>query len=387
MNRNFHLKLSTFIRYLLYCVARLGLRLPSSRCKHRRGTSRWNGKNKKLTGKLNLFFLGSDWNQDDTGMLQALGELFDLRCLQKEDGTYGMYECHPDGTRFLGRKANHSAVLTELQKLENEGWKPDIVMGQLLGERIAGKTLSCIKNRFGSYIVNIGMDDKHAYAIGIKEGKWRGTIELAGVVDLHLTAAFDMIRVLQRYGINAKFFPEASCERTFFPDSEAKRNIDVLFIGQEYGLRKKYIDYLRKRSVRVTVFGRGTQNGPIANAQINSAYNHAKLVLGFGYILGAQKWRSLKLRDFDVPMSGSVYLTTKNSELDRLYRTGRDIECFQDPQSLYETVVELLGDEERMARIRASGRIRAINWHTWTGRFRMMENYIRKKIGAGNAKS
>ena len=77
----------------------------------------------------------------------------------------------------------------------------------------------------------------------------------------------------------------------------------------------------------------------------------------------------LKGRDFEVPMSGGLYLTQHNPELALVYKVGEEIMTYRSEKDCVETIKLLLSDQVRAERIRKAGQARALRDHTWEKRF------------------
>ncbi len=77
----------------------------------------------------------------------------------------------------------------------------------------------------------------------------------------------------------------------------------------------------------------------------------------------------LKLRDFEVPMSGNLYLTQDNPELALVYDVDKEIVTYKDENDCAKKVKWLLNNPEQAEKIRKAGRKRALKDHTWEKRF------------------
>jgi spore maturation protein CgeB len=135
---------------------------------------------------------------------------------------------------------------------------------------------------------------------------------------------------------------------------------------------------LRQRGIEVECFGKGWPNGAIANEEMNSVYNKSRVNLGCGGIGFSKNLLCLKGRDFEVPMSGAVYLTQNNPELSLLFDIGREILTYADIEDCAAQIRAILGDEERAARIRTAARERCLKDHTYCARW----THVLQTLGA-----
>ena len=73
-------------------------------------------------------------------------------------------------------------------------------------------------------------------------------------------------------------------------------------------------------------------------------------------------------------MSGGLYLTQYNHELEDCYEIGKEIVCYRNKEELVEKIRYLLDHPEEAEEIRQAGYKRALKDHTWEKRF---ENIFR----------
>jgi spore maturation protein CgeB len=98
-------------------------------------------------------------------------------------------------------------------------------------------------------------------------------------------------------------------------------------------------------------------------------YSRSRISLGFGGVVGHKDTYHLKGRDFEVPMSGGLYLTEHHEELERVYEVGKEIVTYAGQEDLVSKIRWLLSHPEEAERIRLAGRERALREHTWEMRF------------------
>jgi spore maturation protein CgeB len=82
--------------------------------------------------------------------------------------------------------------------------------------------------------------------------------------------------------------------------------------------------------------------------------------------------KHLKGRDFEVPMSGGLYLTTYNYELADHYIIGKEILCYSSFEECAEIIHWVLRHPDEAEAIRQAGLRRARSDHTWERRLQMM---------------
>ena len=314
----------------------------------------------------NIFFLGTDEMQDRAGTIQALKKMGNLLCFMQADGSYGQNYPGPLEKRT---EANSRRLWEMVQQLHAQGKSPDVIIAQTWGSLIDGAVLSKIRDNFDTIIVNIAMDDRHQYWGTKINGGWSGTHRLIPHIDLALTAAPECTEWYMKEGCPALFFPGASDPDIFYPMPELPKIHDVCFVGGCYGIRKKIVKAIEASGVKVTAYGNGWPNGRIAIKKVPKLFAQSRIVLGVGTIGHCTDFYSLKMRDFDVPMSGSLYLTHHNPDLEKLFVIGKELETYRTPKECAGKVVYYLNHPDKAEAIGRTGRLVAEKEHTWDKRF------------------
>jgi len=95
-------------------------------------------------------------------------------------------------------------------------------------------------------------------------------------------------------------------------------------------------------------------------------------VLGIGTIGHCSDFFSLKLRDFEAPLSGSLYLTHDNPDLYELYEVGKEIVTYRTAEDCADKVAYYLAHPEEAHAIARAGMKRALRDHTFDTRFKQL---------------
>jgi spore maturation protein CgeB len=320
-----------------------------------------------------IFFLGTDEQQDRSGLLQALERLGRVAWFTRADGSYGQNDPVP----YKERRANNTRRLLELvDRLAAQGAAPDVLIAQTWGSLIDPAALSRIRDQYGTFIINISMDDRHQFWGQKVDGEWNGVYPLIPHIDLALTAAPECVEWYEKEGCPAMFFPEASDPTIFHPMPEFPKIHDVSFVGGRYGIREELVMALRRAGITVTAYGQGWEGGRLATKDVPRLFAQSKIVLGIGTIGHCRDFYALKLRDFDSPMSGSCYLTHDNPDLRELYVVGQEIVTYTSIEECVERARSLLANDAERESIARRGRQRAEHEHTWDNRFRKLMDKI-----------
>jgi len=245
--------------------------------------------------------------------------------------------------------------------------KIDVVVGYLSGYNTA-PAVPAEMAKSGAVILNFCWDDKLYFRGFEMGGRCVGPCDLAKEVDLNLTCAPDSVLKYAVEGGLALFWPEGA-QSEIHKRYELPFEFDVSFVGQNYGWRPTFIRNLGEMGIKVECFGKGWKNGPLSDDEMIKLYSRSRINLGFAGIGFSKRLMGLKGRDFEVPMSGGLYLTQDNPELALVYKAGEEILTYHAEKDCAETIKNLLADQDRAERIRRAGRARALRDHTWERRF------------------
>lgn len=324
----------------------------------------------KKEGDLRVFWVGSNRDQDESGFLQALRKIATVIEFRNFKGGYGQWYWDQDGqVRVFDPAivALNDRCLLEQVEAEMCGAGVDLLLGQMWANYISKEALGRV-GALGVPIVNISMDDRLPDNWATRGGTRLGAVGLASVTDLVLTTSAEACAWYACEGCAAIFWPLASDPEVFSPKPDTQRDIDVLFIGNKYGVRANIIAGLRAKGIQVDSYGNGWPNGPSTAEESSALFKRARIVLGVGTVGHCDDIYTLKLRDFDAPMSGALYLTHRNLDLLKLYDEGKEIECYSSIDECARKIVYYLAHPEDLKRVSAAGHARALAQDTWNGR-------------------
>jgi hypothetical protein len=217
-------------------------------------------------------------------------------------------------------------------------------------------------------MVNLALNDKEAFVGRIRGGVAAGARDICRHFDLCWTSTRDALEKYCVEGALPVYLPEGANPEVHRP-YDLERTFDVTFVGQRYGNRPAVIEALKSAGIRVEAFGPGWPNGPLSTGEMVKMYSRSRISLGFGGVVGHKDTYHLKGRDFEVPMSGGLYLTEQHEELERVYEVGKEIVTYAGQDDLVSKIRWLLFHPDEAGRIRLAGRERALREHTWEMRF------------------
>jgi len=210
---------------------------------------------------------------------------------------------------------------------------------------------------------------------------------------------------------------------------------DVTFVGQAYGDRPVYIKHLLEKGIDVRVWGWGWHNfsteskapgmsslprrallalrllmsqsgrqalrqyfrrqpltntltaeprvvlpasiigGALSDLELIQMYSRSKINLGFSSCGDThntgERILQVRLRDFEVPMSGGFYIVEYMEELEEFFNIGKEIVCYTGKEDLADKIKYYLKHDEERERIRKAGHERCLSEHSWHKRFQM----------------
>jgi len=234
-------------------------------------------------------------------------------------------------------------------------------------------TLAKIRD-MGVFVINYSWDDTTSfYGRRLRTG-WSGTADLASVVDFTLTSSRDSCQKYENEGGSAYFWPEGA---NTYPDSSSSQDYlyDVSFVGACYGYRPILIHYLRKHNINVATFGAGWKSPIVNHGTLLDIYRRSRVNIGFSGMGHMLRVTHLKGRDFEVPMTGSLYLTSPSPDLGRCYRIGSEVLTYSSKRDCLATIRWALQHCAEADHIRTAGKARALKDHTWLRRVEQLLAY------------
>ena len=237
------------------------------------------------------------------------------------------------------------------------------------GNHVLSSTLKRIQQELGMPVVNMCLDDKQSW-----EGKWLGEqrglqIDIAGVFDLSWTSARVATGWYLAEGGLPIWMPEGCNVKAYFPLS-IKQDIDVSFVGRNYGIRSSVVKFLSRAGIDVQAFGSGWDNGPVSNKKLVDIFRRSVINLGMGSIGVAEYLTNVKGRDFDVPCTGGgMYITSFNPDLALHFTFEREVIFYRGRDEMLELIRYYLERPDEAKEIARAGRERCLAEHRWLHRY------------------
>lgn len=247
----------------------------------------------------------------------------------------------------------------------------DVIFSYFSGANVTLEALQHLRT-LGVPMANMSLNDKEAFVGKIINGQALGTRDICKHFDLSWTSTEDAIEKYCVEGGLPIYMPEGANPDLHKPYIHEERDIDVSFVGQRYGNRPGIMIKLEQAGIYVEAFGHGWPNGSLSTQEMVRMYSRSKINLGFSEVGDSSRTHCLKGRDFEIPMSGGLYLTQYHKELENCYDIGREIVTYSSFDELVSKIQFLLSSPEEAGLIRREGRKRAIRDHTWEMRFQRL---------------
>jgi len=281
---------------------------------------------------------------------------------------------HQEKIWHRSMKSKMNVELIRRVKLWAKEDSTDVIFAYLSGGIVTPEAVREIAN-IGIPMVNLCLNDKEAFVGKVNNGLAMGARDISRYFSLCWTSTEDALIKYCVEGALPIYLPEGANPEIHKP-YDLEKIVDVSFVGQCYGNRPEIIRKLNDHGIHVEAYGYGWPNGPLSTEEMVKMYSRSKINLGFGGVVGYTDTYCLKGRDFEIPMSGGLYLTEHHPELERFYELEKEIVTYKDFDELVEKIKYLLSNPEKAKMIREHGRQRALNEHSWEMRFEKIFNLM-----------
>jgi spore maturation protein CgeB len=355
-------RLQREMMYYTQRFAQLGLTIPDEQMLREKFKHKFPRLVAKTKGELSIIALYHHYNWENEALKPSLEKFGRLR-------HYDWFDKY-NHQRKDWHKSLKTAMNKDLIRKVNE-WmaeeKANVIFTYLSGELVEPATLEALRSHRVP-LVNLALNDKEHFIGKIRSGRAFGARDICRCFDLCWTSTEDaLIKYCVEGGLPI-YLPEGANPQVHRPYDLGKI-IDVSFVGQCYGNRQSVITELQKRGIDVEAYGSGWPAGPLPTEEMVKMYSKSKINLGFGGVSGHKDTFCLKGRDFEIPMSGGLYLTEAHPELDNVFVQGKEILTYSGIDDLASKIKYYLAHPDQAEAIREKGYQRSLREHTWEMRF------------------
>lgn len=324
-------------------------------------------------------------------------------------------------------KEKFSHFLLNILDKENNKNKIDFFLSYFTDNHIYGDIINEIKKK-GIITANFSCNNTHQFYL---------TKDIAPFYDYNLHAEKDAAEKFRSISANAVWFQMAANPKYYKP-SGIKKDIDISFIGANYAKRGYYVGHLLENGLDVKCFGpnwlvnrpfpvfrsiykesirlttamralvyfnpqkrlkvssmvyeydynaylrkkfSNSFHYPVTDDEMIQLYNQSKITLGFLEVMDMQNnglvaKQHLHLREFEVPMTGSLYITGFSEELTEFYKPDEEVLIYRNEHELLDKIKYYLANPTSAQKISLAGRNRALKCHTYQKRFTDLFNNL-----------
>ena len=330
-----------------------------------------NEDNKFSGKKLNIIFL-SYFNGPYT-YNNTLKPLYDFGNVFEFEMTRIPHE--KDWYKANKKNIANQKMLEFVEKVTKDN-KIDVIVCYLSGHSTTPEVLERIKS-YGIPMVNEALDDERKFVSRKgKDGIRRGLKDVCKYFDLSLTTSKSAIIKYIVEGANPMYKDYAGNEK-IYKNLDIPKKYDVGFVGASYGIRGHYIKYLQDNGINVYAKGSGWDEGFATDEEMIEIFNKSKIVIGFATVGSNDDIYILKGRDFEVPLTGSFYITGNHDELKEYFNIGKDIETYTSKEDLLKKIKYYLENENEREKIAETGYLKCLNKYTATKAYKKIFAFLK----------
>ncbi len=305
---------------------------------------------------------------DAQNVVPALGKFAEVTTYFYTEHGFNYY-----GQDWISAREKMNSHFVNYVKELNDKKPIDLILTYFSGRVISVDAIEAI-NKLGIVTSTFHFDDRLSFRGKIEGGRWTGPADVCKAYALNLTQAPESLVKYAVEGGIAMVLPLAANQDLFYPRGTPAR-YDVSFVGSAHGDRKSFVSYLKKNGISVETFGVGWPNSFISNEKVPEIFSSSRINLNFGDI-SYTNYQCGKSRDFEIPMSGGLMLTTHNKHLSDYFKIGAEIFTFRNKAECLRQVRRLLNDPVLCENARKKARDRAIREHTWEHRLQVLLEVI-----------
>lgn len=317
-------------------------------------------------------------------------------------------------------KNHFSKKLLDIFKNENKKKQFDYFISYLENDDINTSVIEEIK-KMGVKTLNFSCNNIHQFYLVDK---------ISPFFDFNLHSEKYAADKFISIGAKPIWFQMAANPKYYYP-IDIEKSIDVSFVGARYAKRLNYIYQLLENEINVQVYGPGWKSlleenifrilkneikrtlkigksiftffpkerskltsdistsdfydfvydkyyqnfhYPLNDQEMIKMYSMSKINLGFLEVYNNHDHSSftlqhLHLREFEVPMSGGLYITNYSDELAEHYEPDKEVLVYRNEYELIDKVKYYLSHPVEAEKIRTAGFHRALRSHTYQKRY------------------
>jgi spore maturation protein CgeB len=252
-------------------------------------------------------------------------------------------------------------------------WQPDTILS-IKGEMLDGEHIEFLGKEFGARTALWFPDDPRFFE--------SLTRYIAPSYDYVFTKSDAMIPKYKEIGASRAHVLPFGCDPTVHhPDLGIDKKNDVCFVGTYDGRRARILKSIKDVPNAYVygpywnVFLRSLARPPVWGEEMTRTLNSSKIILNIH--VESDLRLAPNMRTFEVPACQGFLLTDKVEGIDKYYKVGKEIVCYNDTKELVELVKYYLHMDEERKEVSSRGYERSIAEHTYEKRMNQLLSIIR----------
>ena len=308
--------------------------------------------------KLNIFVAIANFNWEYCNLVQPLIDI-GHEIIHWDWKADGYWQYAQDWVEVKKQEMN-DLLLEKVSKAHAEK-KLDLFFSYLSDPVVCVETVQAITEFVPT--LNFGCNDIHTFE--------RGHIKIAPFFTLNWTTNKAAISNYEFINANIIQTPFGATSAFYCTDSKniPKMSFDVSFVGQPYGYRLQMFSHLIHAKLGFSISGR------VSYKRLIRTILESRVNIGFCGLGNAgfdnKEMKQLRLRDFEVPVIGGLYLTERESFITELFEENKEMLFYSSVEELVDKAVfysRFKNRKERLSIARA-GQEKCLSQYTWTKHF------------------
>lgn len=251
-----------------------------------------------------FLWVGCDFNQDKSSLVPGLKSQFDNFFIYT-DGA-GEYSFRREGLDYKNVNTERFCELVDDYEIEVamlQSWTPYF-------------DFKYIKSKY-PHIILIGLSWDDALPELWLHHYYKSFWYVSRYFDTVLLSNSDYKRRYRYFVSDVRVIPMGySIEH--YVISERRQVYDIIFVGNNYGYRKRIVKILlsleKEFNLTIRLYGRGMRDGYLDSDLIGIEYSKSRIVLGCGLVGNSYIRTTYKLRDMEALASSALYITKSHND-------------------------------------------------------------------------
>jgi len=200
------------------------------------------------------------------------------------------------------------------------------------------------------------------------------------IFDLNITTSLIAHQKYKSLGLNSILYANNLDLKSFnFKElSSSFYKYDISFVGLTNSIhRTHYLDYIKKNSFELVIFGEGTKNGKLSISEKYSTYRKSKINLNFSKVFNFDNSllayepdlnnnTTMQGRIFEVLSAGGFLLSEYSPSIEYFFEIDKDLVVFRDEEEMIKKIQYYLDNTQEREKIAKNGRLKFQNNYAYS---------------------